>query len=222
MTESISASTDQVTQQTDRLADQTGRQLARVGGSRSWLIAFGVITLLVGILVLTWPGKTVLALAVLLGIWLLIAGVFRLITAVAIPERQGSNRAIMALLGVVAILAGVLSLARPLQTVTALALLLGAFWIVSGVIEFFHGVTGDVSGRGWAIAGGLLSVIAGIVVLAYPGASLLVLAWLFGIWLIVLGAVAIAGGFTTGRRSAKAAQHRIPAQAAGPVTPRPQ
>ena len=221
MTESFSA--DRVTGQTDRIADQTGVQLARVGRSRGWSVAFGVITLIAGILVLVWPGSSVLALAVLLGIWLLVAGVFRLVAAVALNAAQGSSRVLIALIGVLAILVGILCLARPFQTATALALLLGAFWIVAGVIEFFHGVAGDsTTGRGWAIAGGVLSVIAGIVVLAYPGASLIVLALLFGIWLIVLGAVTIAGGLSTGPRATsvpRTTSARGPVPPPGPVTP---
>lgn len=211
MTESVSTEWS-----TDRLADQAGAQLARVGRSWEWPVAFGVLTLVAGILVLGWPGRTILALAVVLGIWLLVVGVFRLVAAVAFDDAQASSRVLLALLGMVAILVGILCLARPFQTATALALLLGAFWIVGGVIEFFHGIVGRVPGRGWVIVGGLVSVIAGIVVLAYPGASLVVLAWLFGIWLIVLGAVAIAAGFV-GRRSAIRATHRTPTGATGSV-----
>jgi uncharacterized membrane protein HdeD (DUF308 family) len=190
-----------------------------------------------GILVLVWPGKTILVLAVVLGVWLLVVGVFRLVAAIAfdgvppdgvppdgvppdgVPhDGVHSSRVLLALLGVVAILVGILCLARPFQTATALALLLGAFWVVGGVIEFFHGIVGRVPGRGWAMVGGVLSIIAGIVVLAYPGASLVVLAWLFGIWLIVLGAVAMAAGFA-GRRDIRASQQRMSTRVTGPVTP---
>ena len=209
MTESMSS---------DHIASQTGAQLARLGNSWSWSVTFGVLTLLAGILVLGWPGTSILALAVVLGVWLLVVGVYRLVAALSVDDTRGGGRALMALLGVLAILVGILCLARPFQTATALALLLGAFWVVSGVIELFHGLVGDVSGRGWAVAGGLLSVIAGIVVLAYPGASLVVLAWLFGIWLIVLGAMTVAAGLAA-RRGPTAAHRGLPTRTAGPVTP---
>lgn len=218
MTESISASTNRVTHHTERIADQTGDQLARVGRSRGWSVALGAVTLLAGLLVLVWPGRSILVLAVVLGVWLLVTGVFRLVTALAIADAQGSSRMLMALLAVLAILAGILCLARPFQTVTALALLLGAFWVVGGVIEFFHGVAGNAPGRGWSVASGLLSVIAGIVVLSYPGTSLVVLAVLFGAWLIVLGAVAIVGGFAGAVRPTRASTHRMPTSGTpGPV-----
>lgn len=202
---------------TDRIASQTGAQIARVGRSRGWTVALGAITLVAGLLVLAWPGKSVLVLAVVLGIWLLVAGIFRLVTAIAVDEAQGSSRVLLALLGVVTILVGLLCLSRPLQTATGLALLIGVFWVIGGVIEFFHGLVADIPGRGWAVAGGLVSVIAGIVVLAYPGASVLALALLFGILLIVLGAVTIVGGFA-GPSAATTPAHRTTGTP-GPVTP---
>lgn len=201
----------------DRIVDRTGETLAKVGASRGWLVAFGLLTLVAGILVLLWPGQSILVLAVILGIWLLVAGVFRLVAAIAIDEVQGGTRVLIAALGVLSILVGLLCLARPFQTATGLALLLGAFWVVGGVIETFHGIAGRTSGRALAIISGLISVIAGIVVLAYPGASLIVLTWLFGIALIVFGAMFVGGGLT-GLSGTSTATRRLP-PTAGPVTP---
>lgn len=201
----------------DRIADRTSEQLAKVGASRGWLVAFGLVTLVAGILVLLWPTQSVLVLAVILGIWLLVAGVFRLVVAIAVDEARGGTRLLIAALGVLAILVGVLCLARPFQTATGLALLLGAFWVVAGIIEFFHGLTDHVPGRAWVIVSGLVSVIAGIVVLAYPAASLIALTWLFGIVLIVFGAMALGSGLA-GWGGTVSTTTRIP-PAAGPVTP---
>jgi uncharacterized membrane protein HdeD (DUF308 family) len=208
MTESASA---------DRIADRTGETLAKVGASRGWLVAFGLLTLIAGILVLLWPGQSILVLAVVLGIWLLVAGIFRLVTAIAVDDVQGGTRVLIAALGVLAILVGVLCLARPFQTATGLALLLGAFWVIGGVIETFHGIAGHPPGRAMVIIGGVVSVIAGIVVLAYPGASLVVLTWLFGIALIVFGVIFVGGGLAGAGGTTRAPQ-RIP-PTAGPVTP---
>jgi uncharacterized membrane protein HdeD (DUF308 family) len=64
--------------------------------------------------------------------------------------------------------------------------------MVNGLIEIFTALSArDRSGRGWAMAGGLLAVLAGIVVLVYPGISLVSLAVVLGIWLIVYGAMGI-------------------------------
>jgi uncharacterized membrane protein HdeD (DUF308 family) len=49
--------------------------------------------------------------------------------------------------------------------------------------------------RGWAIASGILGILAGIVVLVYPAPSLLVLALVLGIWLLVFGIMEIVAAF---------------------------
>jgi uncharacterized membrane protein HdeD (DUF308 family) len=50
-------------------------------------------------------------------------------------------------------------------------------------------------GRGWAIFFGAISIIAGIVVLAWPFDSIVTLALVAGIWLIVIGVMEIVTGF---------------------------
>jgi uncharacterized membrane protein HdeD (DUF308 family) len=52
-----------------------------------------------------------------------------------------------------------------------------------------------MQGRGWAIFMGLLSIVAGVVVLVYPGISLATLAVVLGFWLIVLGVMEIVAAF---------------------------
>ena len=80
-------------------------------------------------------------------------------------------------------------------------MLLLAIWIGVGFI--FRGVSVMASaisdrqfpGRGWAIFFGVISLIAGVVVLAYPFDSIVTLALVVGIWLIVLGVVVVISGF---------------------------
>lgn len=180
------------------LSETSTSGLGTLGRSRGWTITFGVLTLIIGLLVLFWPGKTVLVLAVLFGIQLLVAGVFRLVASIAVSHAETSTRVLFALLGVLSIIVGILVLREPGQTVVVLGLLLGLVWTVGGVIEIFHGFTGEAgSGRGWHIAGGLLSVIAGIIVLAYPAASLATLAWVMGVLLVFYGAIAIGRGISS-------------------------
>ena len=76
--------------------------------------------------------------------------------------------------------------------ITLLALLLGIFWVVSGAVELFAALSHrQMAHRGWNALTGIVSVLAGIVVLVYPGISLLVLAVVLGIWLILFGAMQI-------------------------------
>ena len=86
--------------------------LVAIGRSWGWVLAFGIITLLVGILTVAWPGRTVLVVAVLFGIQLFVAGIFRLVMAFT-DEGEG-HRVAYALIGIFSILVGILLPAPPL------------------------------------------------------------------------------------------------------------
>jgi uncharacterized membrane protein HdeD (DUF308 family) len=83
----------------------------------------------------------------------------------------------------------------------ATAILLLAIWIAVGFI--FRGVATtvaaisdpDMPGRGWEIFFGVISILAGIVVMSSPLSSLGILAWVTGIWLIVMGVFEIVSAF---------------------------
>jgi uncharacterized membrane protein HdeD (DUF308 family) len=170
--------------------------LAGTGRHWGWLFAFGIITLLTGVVVLAWPGRTLVVVAVLFGIELMAAGIFRFVAGLASEDESGGTRVLLALLGVLSFIVGLYALRHVLVTVAALALLLGIFWIVNGAVEMFAALSyREMPGRGWTILVGLLSVLAGVVVLAYPGISLLTLAVVLGVWLLVLGLMEIVQAF---------------------------
>jgi uncharacterized membrane protein HdeD (DUF308 family) len=169
---------------------------------REWLIALGALTLLAGILVLSWPGLTVLAMAVIVGLQMLAVGVFHLMRAFSQRADDGGGWTMMALLGGEGILLGILCMRQLFQTVGALALLLGLFWTMSGVIQIFHTLSARPTGWGWELAGGELSVVAGIVVLTHPAPSLAVLTWFFGAPLVVYGGMMIGRGVFGSRTAA--------------------
>ena len=137
--------------------------------------------------------------AVVFGVELIVAGIFRLVAAVALEEGAATSRVLLAVLGLLSILAGVLCLRAPFQTVLLLGLFLGLFFVISGVVEIFQGASGDSPSPGWTVASGVLGLLAGIVVLVWPLSSLVTLTWLFGITLLVIGVMTIAAGFAQRR-----------------------
>jgi len=170
--------------------------LAGIGRHWGWVLAFGIITLLAGLLTLAWPGRTIVVIAVLFGIQLVVAGIFRFVAAIAIDDESGGIRVLLALLGVLSFIVGLYALRNVLVTIAALALLLGIFWIVSGAMEAFTALSHrGMQGRGWTIVMGLLSIVAGAVVLVYPGISLGTLAIVLGFWLLVYGIMEIVLAF---------------------------
>jgi uncharacterized membrane protein HdeD (DUF308 family) len=170
--------------------------VARIGRHWGWALAFGLVTLVAGLLVLIWPGHTIVALAVLFGIQLVVAGIFRFVAALAVDEASGGTRVLLALLGVLSFIIGLYALRHILVTIAALALLLGIFWIVNGAVETFTALSHrGMPERGWTIFMGLLSVVAGLVVLVYPAISLLALAVVLGVWLLLFGIMEIVMAF---------------------------
>lgn len=161
--------------------------LGYVGKHWGWALAFGIVTVAAGIATLIWPGKTLVVVAVIFGVQLIVAGIFRLVGAFAF-DQSGGSRVLMALLGVLSLIVGLYALRHVLISVLALALLLGIFWVINGVTEVFTALSHkEMDGRGWVILMGCLSVAAGLILLLYPSISLLVLATLVAVWLLIFG-----------------------------------
>ncbi len=150
----------------------------------------GVVMTLIGVATLVWPGTSLLTISWLFAVSLLVNGIVQILRAVADSDSAGGMRVLFGLLGALSLLAGVLCLRSPLQTLAAIALLIGSWWIVSGVLGVIAAMSGTLEGgRGWAAAFGVLSVVAGFVVLLQPGISLAALEFTLGVSLIVLGIV---------------------------------
>lgn len=167
-------------------------KLARAGRHWSSTLLFGVLTLLAGVGVLAWPGPTLTAVAVLLGLQLIATGLFRFVTAFASDDVIGGSRALLAVLAALSLVTGVYAARHVLVTLTALALLLGAFWLVNGAVELFMALSHRaMRARGWAGLTGAFSMLIGVVVLAHPGVSLVALAAVLGFWLLLFGSLEI-------------------------------
>jgi uncharacterized membrane protein HdeD (DUF308 family) len=166
-------------------------QLARTW----WLVLIrGIAAILFGILALIWPAATVLVLVIFFGAYAIVDGVFSLFSAF----RHGTrSRAWAIFAGIIGILAGIVAFVWP--GITSLALLyVVAFWaILRGVAEIADGVRlRKVIDNEWMlIVGGALSVIFGILLIIWPGAGLLTLAWLIGIFAIIYGVAMVALSF---------------------------
>lgn len=162
--------------------------LARLGGSWIWILGSALVTLVPGVLVLVWPNESLHVLAVLIGLYLLVIGVFRFVSAFSRQE-QGERLSGL-LLALLFVLAGVLCLRNPLQTIAALSLIVGVVWLVSGMLTAYTALaTKDLPHRGVVLAAAVLGIAAGVVVLALPTDSARALTRLLGLWLILLGLV---------------------------------
>ena len=178
--------------ETKGFADQDD-MLVAIGRSWGWVLAFGIATLILGIIVTIHPKNSVYVVAVLLAIWLILAGVYRMIRAIADHEDSGGTRWLMATLGLISLLFGVLVFHRTWETVAVVGFIVGLFWIIAGVGDFYAAyVHREGGGRALLIVAGILGVGVGILALVYPGLSLTIIAFLFGLWLVLYGIIEIA------------------------------
>jgi uncharacterized membrane protein HdeD (DUF308 family) len=176
----------------DGMRTDPADMIARVSRHWGWVLAFGIITIAVGIAALAWPGRTLVVVAILFGIQLIVMGIFRFANAFAIDDIGGGNRILLALLGVLSLIIGLYAVRHVLITLLALAVIFGIFWIVSGAIELFMALSHrEMAHRGWNIIMGIISVLAGFIVLVYPGISLLALAVILSVWLVFFGIMQI-------------------------------
>jgi uncharacterized membrane protein HdeD (DUF308 family) len=169
--------------------------------TRTMLITLGVIGVILGVMVLAWPAATVLVLAWLLGINFILAGIVSTVAGVS-EEMSGGQRILTILFGLLSVLAGVVVFARPAHSLAIVAVVVGAFWVVGGIAEFIAGLAGRVESRVLAALSGLVSIVAGIAVIAWPGLTVLVLVWIAGLWMITFGIIRIVMGLRAPRVAA--------------------
>ncbi|MEU9920781.1 HdeD family acid-resistance protein [Streptomyces griseoluteus] len=151
----------------------------------------GIASLILGILVLLWPGATLLAVGVLFGLYLLVSGVFQLVAAFG-THKKTSLRVLAFLSGTLSILLGLLCFRGPMQSILLLALWIGIGWLIRGVTQTMAAISDKrMPARGWQIFLGIVTFIAGIVLIDSPFQSVAVLTLVGGWWLIIVGIVEI-------------------------------
>lgn len=167
-----------------------------VRGIRLGLATIGVVSIVLGLLILFWPGATLEVLAVLFGLYFVLAGAIRILLGVFTGLGPGL-KILNILVGLALVAVGVIAMRNPAASLTALALVIGIAWIVEGVMSLAES---DRGGSRWfAIVLGILGILAGIVVLFIPLESLAVLVIYGGIFLVVLGIIQVVRAFTFGR-----------------------
>jgi uncharacterized membrane protein HdeD (DUF308 family) len=158
-----------------------------------WLLLIqGILALIIGSFLLTYPIKTLYVIIWFLGFYWFFSGMVTLFSAFV----ESSNRGMKILLGVLGIILGLLILAYPLYSTFIVPFV---FTIMVGVIALIYGfiaLYGAFTGQGWGVGIlGILSLIFGLIILANPVASTLAVPFVFGILGVVFGFAAIVGSF---------------------------
>jgi len=155
----------------------------------------GVLALALGVLVLVWPTKTILVAAIFFGAYLLVTGLSQVFHAFTLHVSAG-GRVMLFISGAAAIILAVLCFRSIQNSILLLAIWIGVGFIFRGVATAVSAISDpETPGRGWEIFIGVISFIAGLVVMGSPFESLATLTLVVGVWLIVMGVFEIVASF---------------------------
>lgn len=159
-----------------------------------WAVALrGVVAIVFGILAITLPGVTLAALILLWGVYAVADGVFAIISGVRAARRH-ERWGVLVVEGIAGIIAGVIAVFLPAAVAFVFVFLFALWAFVTGVIEIIEAIRlrREIQGE-WLLAlAGVLSVLLGIYVAAFPGLGLLGLIWTMGVYAILFGMALIA------------------------------
>ncbi len=99
------------------------------------------------------------------------------------------------LIGVLSIVAGIIVVLKPSNSLSTLAVIFGIFILIDGIAEIVGAIAGDTESRGVLAVIGTLSVIAGVLLIRHPLGGVRAVALLLGIWLIAAGVVRLIAAF---------------------------
>jgi uncharacterized membrane protein HdeD (DUF308 family) len=165
-------------------------------GDKWWLLlVLGILTALLGLVIVFNTNAAILTIAIFFGIYLLVSGIVEVVRGFG-DSLDTSVRVLSIIVGALSIVLGVLCLRNIATSVEILVLFVGITFIMRGVLELVVGFSNQgTQGSGWFVFTGILGILAGIVVLVWPHLSLSLLVWLLGFWLIVLGVIEIVLSF---------------------------
>ena len=161
-----------------------------------WAVALrGVVGILFGLLAFFFPAATILSFVLVFAAYMLVDGVFTIITAVRAAQRR--NRwALLVLEGIVSIAAGVVAVLWPGITVLAFVLLMAAWALLSGGLALASSFKlKREHGRWWMALSAVASIVFGILLAIAPFIGALVLTWWVGAYALVFGGMLLVLAF---------------------------
>jgi uncharacterized membrane protein HdeD (DUF308 family) len=165
-----------------------GAGIAPLRGKWGWIVALGVVYLVAGIIALGSVVEATEAAVWVVGLMMIIAGVFEVIHSFQI--KTWGRFIFWLLLGVLYIIAGFTAFENTLLTAVWLTLILGAALVASGIVRVFLGFNmKGGSPWGWVVASGLITLLLGIIILVHwPYSGLYALGIILGVDLVFAGA----------------------------------
>jgi uncharacterized membrane protein HdeD (DUF308 family) len=160
------------------------------------VLVTGILSVILGVMMLAWPGPTLVVAAIFFGAYLLVTGISQIFHAFTL-HISGGGRALLFISGAASLVLAVMAIRHIGDAIWLLAIWIGIGFVFRGVAEAASAISDhDTPGRGWQILIGIVTIIAGIILLAYPFQSLPTLIWVTAIWLIAIGIMEIISSFS--------------------------
>lgn len=168
--------------------------MSTYGLAQNWWVMLlrGLCAIVFGVAAFTWPNLTLVALVVLFGAYLLADGILAVIAG--LTHHNGARSWWLLLIeGLIGFLAGSIIFLLPNLTVIALLYLIAAWAIITGMVEIVSAIRlrADIQNEGLLALSGVLSVVLGVGLVVWPGATALGLVWMIGIYALVFGLLLI-------------------------------
>ncbi len=164
----------------------------------------GLLAVALGVAIVAWPGISIAVAAIFFGACLLVNGIGQVFFAFSLHVSAG-GRVLLFVSGAASLILAIMAFRHLYDAVLLLAIWIGVGFVFRGVATTVSAVSDPtLPGRGWNAFVGIISLIAGVVVLASPFDSIGTLALVVGIWLIVLGALEVVSAIAIRRTT-----HRV-------------
>ncbi len=155
----------------------------------------GILSVILGVMMLAWPGPTLVVAAIFFGAYLLVTGISQIFHAFTL-HISGGGRALLFISGAASLVLAVIAIRHIGDAIWLLAIWIGIGFVFRGVATAAAAISDhDTPARGWEIFIGIVTIIAGIILLAYPFTSLATLLYVTGFWLIFVGVMEIIASF---------------------------
>jgi uncharacterized membrane protein HdeD (DUF308 family) len=165
-----------------------------------WTILIsGILAVALGVTVLVWPDVSLRLMAGLVGVWLFIAGLARILGAFLPGSGSIGWHVLSGIVGVLVLIGGLLCLRNLVTRLAVLAFMFSATWILTGLAGVLAALRMTGSSRAALMIAGLLTMVAGTVLLFTPSVSLATLILLTGIGSLVVGLTEIILAFVLRR-----------------------
>ena len=159
--------------------------------SRDWWVYAirGIAAIVFGILALVWPGPTLAVLVLLFGAYAFVDGVTMLVALARGDVLARRHKWATALMGALGIIASIVALVWPGMTALTLLYLVAIWAISTGFLQIVAAIEfrREIDGEGWMVLGGILSIVFGGLLVAFPSSGLVTLVWMVGFWAELFG-----------------------------------